>query len=151
MSPEDLFGLAGTAAMAGWLILLLAPRRWPPLNLVPAVIIPLGLSALYAVLVLRHFTAAGGGYDSLAAVRQLLSSDWMLLAGWVHYLAFDLAIGAVLARRMDAASVARLVQAPVLAATFLFGPLGFLLGTLVTAARTPLRLPRIGGTAHVPA
>ena len=36
----------------------------------------------------------GAGFDTLAGVRLLLSTPEALLAGWVHYLAFDLFIGA---------------------------------------------------------
>ncbi len=32
LGPDDLFGLASAAALPGWLILILAPRRWAWLN-----------------------------------------------------------------------------------------------------------------------
>jgi hypothetical protein len=64
----------------------------------------------------------------------LFASDPVLVAGWGHYLAFDLLIGVVLADRMDRAAVPRLLQAPVLLATFMFGPVGWLLGMLTEAA-----------------
>ena len=152
MTPEDLFGLAGMAAMAGWTVLVLAPRRWRALNALPAFVIPAGLSALYAALVLRHFAGAGGGFGSLAEVAELMSDPWVLLAGWVHYLAFDLAVGAWSARRMDAAGLHRLVQAPILLTVFLFGPVGFLLALLaIGAMRVPSlpSLPSVPETRHV--
>jgi hypothetical protein len=145
MTPEEIFAMTGTPVLAGWAVLILGPRRYGLLNAVPALVIPLGLSALYAVLVLRHFAGTGGGYGSLAEVRVLFGSDWMLLAGWVHYLAFDMMVGAVLARRMDGAGVGRLVQAPVLLGTFLFGPVGVVLALLTEGA---LRLPRFGVSAR---
>lgn len=138
MTPEDLFAHTGTVAIFGWAVLLFAPRRWPLLNAVPLVVIPALLSGLYAVLILRHFAESGGGYGTLAAVRVLLSADWMLLAGWVHFLAFDLFAGAWMARRMDEAGLGRVLQAPVLLSILYFGPLGFLLGLLATGA---LRVP----------
>lgn len=134
MSPDQIFGLTGAPAILGWAILILGPRRFASLNAVPQLVIPLGLSALYGALVLRHFAEAGGDFGSLAGVRQLFSSDWVLLAGWIHYLAFDLAIGAYLAARMDRAAIGRLVQAPILATTFLFGPIGFALAVVTESA-----------------
>jgi hypothetical protein len=134
VTPEEVFAISGTPAILGWAILILAPRRYPWLNAVPQLVIPFGLSMLYAILVLRYFAEPGGGFDSLADVRQLFTSDWVLLAGWVHYLAFDLAIGAYLATRMDRAGIGRLVQAPILVTTFLFGPIGFVLAVLTEAA-----------------
>lgn len=142
MSPEDLFGLASAAVLPGWAILIFAPRRWPLLNAVPQIAIPAGLSALYAVLILTRFaeaTNAGGGYGSLAAVARLFDSDWALLAGWVHYLAFDLFVGAWAAARLDRAGVGRIVQAAILPTIFLFGPLGLLLALMVEGGLTPLR------------
>jgi hypothetical protein len=134
VTPEQVFGMTGMPVMFGWAILILGPRRFAWLNAVPQLIIPLGLSVLYAVLVLRYFAEPGGGFGSLAEVRQLFTSDWTLLAGWVHYLAFDLAIGAYLAARMDRAGIGRLVQAPLLVMTFLFGPMGFALALLTEGA-----------------
>lgn len=133
MTPEQVFGLTGPPVLLGWAILVFGPRRFAWLNAVPRLLIPLGLSLLYAVLVLRFFAEPGGGYGSLAAVRQLFTSDWVLLAGWVHYLAFDLAIGAYLAGRMDKVGIGRIAQAPILLSTFLFGPVGFAIAIMTEA------------------
>ena len=155
MTPETLFSLAGTAAMAGWALLILGPRRRGWLNAVPLWAIPAGLSLLYALLVLSRFSGIGGGFDSLAAVAVLLSDDWALLAGWVHYLAFDLFVGAVMAARMDRAGIGRVVQGPILATIFLLGPLGFLVAALteagLRAGRLPTRLTAPKGASHVAA
>jgi len=100
-------------------------------NHVPRTAIPLALSALYTALVLAFFwRAEGGGYGSIAEVRALFAHDHVLVAGWVHYLAFDLMVGALLAERMDRAGIHRLVQAPTLLATFMFGPAGVVLALL---------------------
>ena len=126
--PEAMFGWAGQAAMLGWLILIFLPRRWPQLLFITRYLIPFGLSLLYAGLALAHFfTVEGGGYGSLSEVRALLSKDEMLLAGWVHYLAFDLFIGGWIAVKADELGVNRLIQAPILVMTFLFGPVGLVL------------------------
>ena len=132
MTPDDLFGLASAAVLPGWAILILAPRRWEPLNAVPALIIP-G--------VLRHFAdaaAAGGGYGSLSEVAALFGHDWLLLAGWVHYLAFDLFVGAWAAARMDARGLDRVAQGAILLSIFLFGPLGLMLVLLAELGLRPL-------------
>jgi hypothetical protein len=128
LSPEQLFGWAGQAAMLGWLILIFLPRRWPALLFIPRYIIPFGLSLLYAGLAFAHFfTVEGGGFGSLGEVKTLLSNDWMLLAGWIHYLAFDLFIGGWIAVEADKVGLSRLLQAPILLMTFMFGPAGLAL------------------------
>ncbi|WP_428407516.1 abscisic acid-deficient protein Aba4 family protein [Hyphococcus sp.] len=131
---ETLFALSSRLAMIGWLLLLFSPKRWEWVLFVAGIAIPALLSTLYGGLILAFFAGAeGGGFGSLAEVRALFANDAALLAGWVHYLAFDLAIGAMIARRADAAGVTRLVQIPILFFTFMFGPLGFLLFLLTEA------------------
>ena len=63
----------------------------------------------------------------------------MLLAGWVHYLAFDLFIGGWIAVEADKIGLNRIVQAPILLATFMLGPIG--LAIFLTIKASTLRLP----------
>ncbi len=128
------FGSLNTLALAGWAVLLLAPRRWRWLGLVPRLAVPAAIALVYSALMAAHFAASDGGYGSMAAVRTLFDSDPLLLAGWIHYLAFDLLVAVWLADRLDAAGVSRLLQAPVLVTVFLFGPAGWLLGLGAEAA-----------------
>ena len=155
MTPELLFSHVGIAAMAGWALLILGPRRFAWFNAIPLWVIPAGLSAVYAALIFSRFSGMGGGFDSLDNVAILMSDRWALLAGWVHYLAFDLFVGAVMAARMDRAGVGRLVQAPILLSTFMLGPLGFLIAALVElglrAAMIPKQTRSLKGQAHVAA
>jgi len=124
-TPDQWFGYAGQAAMLGWVILIFLPRRWPILTVIPRYIIPLGLSLLYSGLAMAHlFTVEGGGFGSLDQVAALMSKREMLLAGWVHYLAFDLFIGGWIAIEADRIGINRVIQAPILLATFMAGPLG---------------------------
>ena len=133
MTPEAMFSWAGSAAMVGWAILILLPRRWPLLLALPRFVIPLGLSLLYAGLIAVHFASADGGFGSLADVRALFANDHALLAGWVHYLAFDLFIGGWIAVRADAIGLPRLLQAPILVVTFMLGPVGLALFLVIRA------------------
>ncbi|MBN1239953.1 MAG: DUF4281 domain-containing protein [Gammaproteobacteria bacterium] len=126
MDYETAFRLANLLAVAGWAVLLLAPQRARLLRSVPACVIPAVLSAGYFVLVAVHFAGAEGGFSSLADVGRLFASEPVRLAGWLHYLAFDLFVGAWIARRADRLGVSRVIQAPILIATFLFGPVGLL-------------------------
>jgi hypothetical protein len=134
MAPTPVFSVISSMALAGWLVLLLAPRGWRVLGWVPRLLVPGAIALVYTALMGTNFAASGGGFGSIAEVRQLFASDPVLVAGWGHYLAFDLLIGVVLADRMDRAAVPRLLQAPVLLATFMFGPVGWLLGMLTEAA-----------------
>jgi hypothetical protein len=71
----------------------------------------------------------GGGADfsTIAGVRSIFASDAGVAIGWTHYLAFDLFVGLWIARDGDAKGMSRFIQAPVLLATFIAGPLGLLI------------------------
>ena len=127
MDWETAFSIASLAAMACWAVLILLPRSWPVLPALTGLVVPLGLAIAYSVLVLSHVFTGEGGFDSLASVRLFFQSDAALLAGWIHYLAFDLLIGGWIAKESDELGISRLIQAPILVATFMFGPLGWLL------------------------
>ncbi len=126
MTPESLFSLLNLIALAAWLPLVFLPRwRWTA-TVVPLVAVPL-LAAAYAVLVAIALPGSEGGFSSLAGVRALFANPWALLAGWTHYLAFDLFIGAWQVRDAQRRGVPHLLVVPALALTFLFGPAGLLL------------------------
>ena len=136
MQPEVLFSLFSTVAMVGWLILIILPRRWSWLNQIPALWIPLGLSLGYSLLIGLYFFQAEGGFDTLANVQLLFTNPMATLAGWVHYLAFDLFVGGWIAKKADELHISRLIQAPILLTTFMFGPLGYLLFMLLKGSNT---------------
>ena len=54
---------------------------------------------------------------------------------WIHYLAFDLFVGLWIARDADAKGFSRFVQAPILLATFMAGPLGLFLWLAIREKR----------------
>jgi hypothetical protein len=58
----------------------------------------------------------------------------MLLAGWIHYLAFDLFIGSWEVRDAQRLGLNHLLVIPCLALTFLFGPIGLMLYFLIRLA-----------------
>ena len=78
--------------------------------------------------------ATDGGFSSIEAVRALFQSDALLVAGWLHYLAFDLFVGAWEVRTARAEGIPHLLVIPCLVLTFLFGPLGFLTFLILRAA-----------------
>ena len=145
MPPEDMFNLANTLALAGWAVLVLA--LWGPRWLMQAggFVLPAFLGCLYAGLVLAFFAGAEGGFSSLDAVGRLLSGREMLLAGWLHFLAFDLFVGAWQVRTARRDALPRLLVVPCLALTVLFGPAGLLAFLALRAAIRATRAPLAAG------
>jgi hypothetical protein len=68
-------------------------------------------------------------------VQAIFASKGGAVVGWIHYLAFDLFVGLWIARDADAKNFSRLLQAPILLATFLAGPLGLLVWLAVRERR----------------
>jgi hypothetical protein len=135
MTAEQVFSVAGMLAMAGWLILLASPWTRRAADWISGIAIPLALAALYAGLVAANWAGSEGGFDSLAAVRALFTNDWLLLAGWVHYLAFDLFVGSWETRDARERGIPHGLVIPCLLLTFLFGPAGLLLYFALRTAR----------------
>ena len=128
MTPEALFSDFSLIAMAGWLALaagVVLRRPWLR-DTLAGTYIPVALSAAYAILIAVFFFGAEGGFDSLENVQKLFTSPWAALAGWVHYLAFDLFMGARIARELDGQGLPRWPLVALLPLTFLFGPIGYL-------------------------
>jgi hypothetical protein len=120
-----LFGLANTLAMTGWIALAVAPNRRLASHYAERVV-PGVLCVAYAALALTQLPYAAGDFSSLAGVASLFRSPGALLAGWVHYLAFDLLVGAWEARDARARGVTRWALVPCLFLTFMLGPVGLL-------------------------
>lgn len=129
MQAAEVFDLANLLALIGWAILALAIVVKRPLwrDTIAGALWPVLLSVVYVAALAVGLPTAEGGFSSLAEVRRLFANDWALLAGWVHYLAFDLLIGARIAAETERAGLSRLLLVPILPLTFLFGPAGFFL------------------------
>jgi len=135
MTPERLFSLCNSFALLGWLILVFAGRKRWAAGLATSVIIPLMIAVLYAGLIAAHWGETKGGFGTLDGVAALFSNHWLLLAGWIHYLAFDLFVGSWEVRDAQALGISHLIVIPCLALTFMFGPAGLLLYFIIRVAR----------------
>lgn len=138
-----LFTFTNVLAILGWLLLAAAPRTPAARSLIMYVGVAL-LCLIYAVCFalflsgavdpVRVLGAGEPGFGSIAGVRALFASDGGVVIGWTHYLAFDLFTGMWIASDADNKHFGRLIQLPVLFATFMAGPVG-LLGWLILRER----------------
>ena len=127
MNAETVFSIANTMALAGWILLILAPRWAWTGKIVLSGALPLLLSIAYLILIILFFGKTEGGFGSLADVAKLFNNQWALLAGWIHYLAFDLFVGGWEVKDAQARGISHWFVIPCLVLTFLLGPIGFLL------------------------
>ena len=109
MTADQLFSVLNLMTLAAWLPLVFLPRlRWTRTRL--PVVMPLLLAAIYVVLVAATLARSEGGFSSLTGVRTLFDNPWVLLAGWTHYLAFDLFIGGWEARDAERRGIPHLLD-----------------------------------------
>ena len=127
--------MASALALSGWLLLIFFPKNSIS-KLVAGIVIPLVLSILYLILIAANLQGAEGGFGSLADVAMLFQKRELLLAGWVHYLAFDLFIGAWETRDAARYQIPHLVVIPCLVMTFMLGPIGLLFYLAIRTAKT---------------
>ena len=124
MSEALLFRIASTTAMLSWIALAVQPRRVAPML---RFAVPAALALLYIWALVTAPRNPDGGFGSLAQVKSLFTQDRVILAGWVHYLAFDLFIGCWEVMDARERGINHLLVVPCLFLTFMFGPVGLLL------------------------
>ena len=141
MTTTGLFSAFNMLALVGWIILgagLALKRDWLR-DALAGTYIPVFMSASYAILIVFFFSGAEGGFDTLENVQKLFTSPWAALAGWIHYLAFDLFMGSRIARGMEEQGLPRWPLMIILPLTFLFGPIGYLVFEIVKATSQRLK------------
>lgn len=131
MTADKIFSIANMIALLAWLVLLVAPRWTLTRKVILSGAIPLLLSIAYLILIVMFFGKAEGGFDSLANVMKLFTNEWATLAGWIHYLAFDLLVGTWEVKDAEKRGISHWFVIPCLILTFLFGPIGFLLYSIL--------------------
>ena len=138
MDTERAFLVCTYGVMPAWLLLAFAPQ-WPwTQRLVHSLLIPLLLVPVYVGgLVLSGGGPEGGSFSTLPGVMALFTDPLTVLAGWVHYLIFDLFIGAWEVRDANRRTVPHGYVIPCLFLTLMVGPVGL-------AAYLLLRLALLG-------
>lgn len=132
---ETLFSITTIAAMLGWVALLASPfgPKWS--DRVAGVVLPVLLSAAYLVLMVTLWSD-DGGYGDLAGVTALFAKPEGVLVAWIHFLAFDLFVGAWICRQARKDAIRFWFVIPCLVMAFLFGPVGYLMFSGLRAVTT---------------
>ncbi|HEY2250713.1 MAG TPA: ABA4-like family protein [Planctomycetaceae bacterium] len=134
-----LFSFGNLTAIVGWALLVLLPRWRGVAQATATLVVPGLLAVAYTVLIVGWWSQGEGGFGSLSDILAFFQTPELLLAGWLHYLAFDLFVGAWEARQARRDGVPHFVMVPVLLLTFLFGPAGYLASIAITAAWRVIR------------
>ncbi|NKB34063.1 MAG: DUF4281 domain-containing protein [Pseudomonadales bacterium] len=138
MSAESIFSICNIAVLPGWLLLVFLPKWKWTLGLIATVIIPFVLGIVYVSLFISQIGnyPEGGGFGSVEAVSIAFSNPYFLTAGWVHYLAFDLFVGAWEVRDAQKIGLSHWFVIPCLPLTFMLGPTGLAVYLLMRFIKT---------------
>ena len=126
MDGELVLKVLNVPVLLGWAAMVLAPRaritRW----VLESDAIPLVIGVVYLTLMAPHLPGVLGQFDTLEHIGAALQLPGMLLAGWLHYLAFDFLVGRVVLADSQRRGIPHLLVAPCLFLTFMLGPTGYL-------------------------
>jgi len=132
MTPTEVFSIANMIAMPMWVLMLFLSKWKITRFLIDFKVIPLTLAFMYAIYIVQSVGVSGMmDFGSLKSVMTLFTEENAVLAGWIHYLAFDLLIGMWILDQNKELKINQLVIAPCLFLTFTLGPIGFLLFMII--------------------
>lgn len=132
MPLEALFTAANYTVLPFWLLLIAAPRWSWTQRLVHSPVVLLLLTPIYAYMLFGYAPPPQGmDFTSLYGVMIGFSSPHLVVAGWIHYLIFDLFVGAWEVRDAQRRGIPHLLVVPCLLATLLVGPVGLLIYVLL--------------------
>jgi hypothetical protein len=126
---QTFFQVTNTVALVAWIALAVFPGRRLVSGLLCAAVVPGLLAVAYACVIGWKLAANGPPAEdvmTLAGLREIFGDDWVFAAAWTHYLAFDLVVGAWIARDSVRLGIPWPLRTVALVLTFLAGPVGFL-------------------------
>ena len=131
ISADDIYLALNYGVMPFWALIIFLPFLKITDRLVHSVFAPIVLGATYTWLLANVMGGVvqmpeGAGFASLDALMKTFSVKEAVVAGWAHYIVFDLFIGAWIARDAQRAGISPFIAAPTLLLTFLVGPIGLL-------------------------
>lgn len=136
MTTAEVFSIANLTVMPMWLLMIVLPRWKATQFLMEYKVIPVFLSLIYALYIFLAIQTGGMmDFGSLESVMALFTEENAVLAGWVHYLAFDLLVGMWMIKKNEEIGIHPLLMVPCLLGTFMFGPIGFLLFFIIKSIK----------------
>ncbi|WP_037321245.1 ABA4-like family protein [Salegentibacter sp. Hel_I_6] len=140
MTPIEVFSMANAIVLPMWFLMIFLPQWKITRFLIAHRVIPIILAVLYTVYILLYTMDYGiMDFSSLSSVMTIFTQENAVLAGWLHYLAFDLLVGIWILNQNKFLGLNQLLIAPCLFLTFMFGPLGFLIFIVIKATKNNKR------------
>lgn len=137
MNPDTLFKVTCLIAAVGWIIIIFASPFWFKWDnfVVGTTIVILALT--YSMLNFTNFDPdILTKFSTLDGIQSLFQNKSLLLAGWEHFMAFDLLVAVWIKRNSIKHDINHLVILPAIIFTCALGPLGFLIYIVIRWVKT---------------
>ena|SRR2546428_4572814 len=134
MSYETILRIITIPVAAAWLVMIFAPRWRGTRTFIHSDVVQLGIAVVYIALIAPLLPGVLREFDTFEHISRAFTRPALVLAGWIHYLAFDLFVGRVVLGDAQRRGIHHLFVVPCLLLTFLLGPAGYLLYALVRFA-----------------
>ena len=131
MDVDRIFIFASSIAFISWSLLFIYPYSSRIRQILYGGIVTC-FSLLYTGFFICYFDLESfQSFSTLSGLVSLFSNKEADLLGWIHYLAFDLLAGIYISKDAEKNKLNLWIIRPMFLFTFLAGPLGFLLYTII--------------------
>jgi hypothetical protein len=136
MTANAIFSFANSFVLLGWILLLALPN-WKYTQAIILNGIVVILAVLYAYIFGKDIGSLDpNSFSTLENVKRLFQNDNAIAAGWLHYLAFDLLVGAYIVSQCQKLNIPRWIYSLILPFTFMFGPVGYFIFFIIKTIKT---------------
>ncbi len=131
MNVDQIFIFASSIAFISWSLLFIYPYSSRIRQILYGGVVTC-FSLLYTGFFICYFDLESfQSFYTLSGLVSLFSNKEAVLLGWIHYLAFDLLAGLYISKDAEKNKLNLWIIRPMFLFTFLAGPLGFLLYTII--------------------
>lgn len=140
MLYETIFNIFNCGILLFWILLLALPKKGFTQKLVAFPWVPLVFASGYVYFLSTTKGTFSADFSSLSGLTEMFqnSKPRGVAAGWLHYLAFDFWVGCWMLKNSQDKGVNHLWMILPLICTFMLGPVGIIIYTLVLLTQKKL-------------
>lgn len=131
MNLETAFIVVNSIILIPWILMWAAPRWRITHSILNTASFSLLMAVLYAICFVLFFGTGGGGMGSIKDLSIAFQHPGIVLLAWIHYLSFDLFVGAWVLKDSQRCDIHHLLVLPCLIFCLMLGPIGLFLYWLV--------------------
>ena len=133
MLYETIFKIFNSGILLFWLILLVFPKKYFTQKIIAFPWVPLLIALGYLYFLSNTEGIFSADFSSLQSLTEMFQNAEPrgVAAGWLHYLAFDFWVGCWMLKNSQEKGIKHIWMILPLLFTFMLGPLGILVYTLV--------------------